>query len=79
MKVALAIAGIAPMVYSSSTNSNSSDCSSRSSCRSSSNRVMLYTLELIYCTFSGCTGELKTKFMQDLKKFLFSKVEGGDR
>lgn len=27
----------------------------------------------------GCTGEVKTKFMQDLKKFLFSKVEGGDR
>lgn len=27
----------------------------------------------------GCTGEVKTKFMQDLKKFLFSKVEGGNR
>ncbi|XP_050721876.1 SPARC-related modular calcium-binding protein 1-like isoform X2 [Eriocheir sinensis] len=27
----------------------------------------------------GCTGETKTKFMQDLNKFLFSKVEGGNR
>ncbi|XP_069182676.1 SPARC-related modular calcium-binding protein 1 isoform X2 [Procambarus clarkii] len=27
----------------------------------------------------GCTGETKTKFIQDLKKFLLSKVEGGNR
>ncbi|XP_042217195.1 SPARC-related modular calcium-binding protein 2-like isoform X3 [Homarus americanus] len=27
----------------------------------------------------GCTGETKTKFILDLKKFLFNKVEGGDR
>ncbi|KAK4290716.1 hypothetical protein Pmani_036406 [Petrolisthes manimaculis] len=27
----------------------------------------------------GCTGKVKSKFMQDLKKFLLSKVEGGER
>ncbi|KAK8751115.1 hypothetical protein OTU49_013067 [Cherax quadricarinatus] len=27
----------------------------------------------------GCTGETKTKFILDLKKFLLNKVEGGDR
>lgn len=27
----------------------------------------------------GCTREVKNKFMQDLGKFLLSKVEGGDR